>query len=97
MRIEPSNPQTNLDAVQNATASRSNARSSEAAAGTTESTAFKPTSDYLRMLQAVRELPEVRSDIVDEVSTRLQAGEIDSPQAAADAAQNILDLAQPGE
>lgn len=58
-----------------------------ASAGST----FSPTSDLTRLLQAVRDLPEVRTDVVHDVSSRAAAGELFTPQAAADTASGILD------
>lgn len=45
---------------------------------------------FTELLAALRALPDVRPEIVAAVTARLAAGELDSPQAAADTAEALL-------
>jgi hypothetical protein len=51
---------------------------------------FAPTSDLAKLLQALRELPEVREEVVYDVKFRILSGELDGPDAAADAGEQIV-------
>jgi hypothetical protein len=52
---------------------------------------FSPTTDLLRLLGAVREQPEVRSDVVAAATVRVQSGDVTAPGAASATANAILD------
>lgn len=49
-------------------------------------TGYAPTADLARLLATVRELPDVREDLVREASNRVASGELFTPQAANEAA-----------
>lgn len=51
---------------------------------------FAPTSDLAKLLQQLRELPEVREDVVYEVKFRILSGELDGPDASSDTADQIV-------
>lgn len=55
-----------------------------------EDSTFTPTPDLARLLAAVREQPEVRPDVVAEVSARLAAGDLLTPAAAAETANAVV-------
>lgn len=55
-----------------------------------EDSTFTPTPDLARLLAAVKELPEVRADVVAEVSARLAAGDLLTPAAASETAQGVV-------
>jgi hypothetical protein len=55
-----------------------------------EDSTFTPTPDLARLLAAVKSLPDVRADVVAEVSDRLATGDLLSSQAASDTAQAML-------
>lgn len=54
-------------------------------------TAFAPTGRLASLLAQVRGEPEVRSDAVREATDKLASGELDTPEAALDAARGMLD------
>jgi hypothetical protein len=54
-------------------------------------TGFAPTADLTRLLQLVNQIPDVRAEVVQEVLTRAETGELGSPQAAVDTAAAILE------
>lgn len=95
MRIEPSSGQVPVSQTQ-APAARPTTRPADGGAAT-ESATFVPTSELAGLLQAVRESPDIRADVVEAVSARLAAGELATIGAAAQTAQAIPagDLAGP--
>lgn len=52
---------------------------------------FTPTPDLLRLLSAVKDIPDVRDDVVADVTERVSSGELSSPQAATETAQALID------
>jgi hypothetical protein len=62
------------------------------ASGSTKLTeeTFTPTSDLQQLLSAVRALPDVRDDVLGEVSGRLEAGELETRTAAQETAAAFL-------
>lgn len=89
MQVNPSNSFSPVSAgsvTNNQTAATGKA---DAPAGPLSDSAFTPTGDLSRLLAQVRELPDVRADLIEQVSARLS--EAASPQAAADAAKALLD------
>ncbi len=65
-----------------------------AASGVKEAAAsggFAPTGDLSRLLSLVRAEPEVRTDVVSDVTARAATGELNTRQAATDTAAAFLD------
>jgi hypothetical protein len=52
---------------------------------------FTPTADLSKLLELVRQVPDVRTDLVQEVSARAAVGELTSREAATDTAAALLD------
>jgi hypothetical protein len=50
---------------------------------------FAPTSDLSKLLQQLRDLPEIRQDVVYDVKFRILSGELDGPDASTEAAEQI--------
>ncbi|MFM8270969.1 MAG: hypothetical protein ACKODX_01335 [Gemmata sp.] len=89
MRIDPTGiPATSSKPV--ASASRASAKGPDAAAATaTES--FALSGDLASLLALVRQAPEVRTEVIEQAAANLAAGVFDTPEAAAGAAQALLD------
>lgn len=51
---------------------------------------FQPTGDVQDLLAALRQTPSVRADVVANVTARLDAGELNTPQAKAETVNSIL-------
>jgi len=58
-----------------------------------ESNAYSPSAEWLRMLDLVRQQPEVREDRVQEVIERLRRGEYSSPESVEKTADAMLQSA----
>lgn len=98
MRIDPTgiNPQPVRSS--GSTPARGADRPADAAGpAATDPTSFTLTGDLARLLSAVRNAPEVRAEVVEATATKLAAGELDTPAAAADTARSVLDAAARGE
>jgi hypothetical protein len=52
--------------------------------------AFIPTSDLTNLVALARSAPEVRAEVVQAAAARLAAGELSTPEAAADTAKAFL-------
>ncbi len=97
MRIESGSgfPAVNTNAAsqtqqsQQAKASSATTESSSLAA--TSESRFSPTPDLQRLLAAVRELPDVRTDVVAEASNSIANGEFETRTAAVQTASAIVD------
>lgn len=90
MRINPLSPAADV------TQSGSVARPSDSpgpAAGSTGGLA--PSSELLQLQATLRQVPDVRPDLLREVAQRLAAGEYRKPQALVGAVKAMLD-SQPG-
>ena len=92
MRIEPTNvntpaPPPPLEGGSKVTAGKVTVREGEAAQATT---AFSPTADLSKLLDLVRQVPDVRADVVQDVSARAAAGELATRTAATDTATALL-------
>ncbi len=64
---------------------------SEAKPAAEPQTSFAPTTDLSQLLAAVKQLPDVRDDVVQGVADRLTSGELATPAAAQETAQAALD------
>ncbi len=97
MRIEPTSGQPPVTQTQS-TAARPGARPAEG--GATEPATFTPTAELAGLLQAVQASPDIRTDVIESVTARLNAGELATIQAAQEAAKAALstgDLNPPAE
>lgn len=54
-------------------------------------TGFTPTADLTRLLELVKQIPDIRADVIQQVLAKAEAGELTSPQAALDTAAAVLD------
>jgi hypothetical protein len=59
--------------------------------GASATTAFSPTADLSKLLDLVRQTPDVRADVVQDVIARAATGELDSRTAATDTAAALLE------
>jgi hypothetical protein len=95
MRIDPSTTFTPAAANTSGTVAqpgvaKSSSRDGEASAVGGVS-GFTPTADLARLLSAAKELPDVRADVVQEVSGRVASGELFTPAAASDTAAAMIE------
>jgi len=93
MRIESSLPVT-TPAVNATAEGGSKVGMSKAAprdADGTDAAGFNPTSDLTQLLALVKQAPDVRADVVQDVQGRAAAGELTSRTAAVDTAAALLD------
>lgn len=67
----------------------SSASSAPAAAPAEAVSQYSQTSDLNRLMTLVKNAPEVRPDVVSDVSTKMAIGELMSSSAAADTANKI--------
>jgi hypothetical protein len=89
MRIEPTGtPPLTSKPVESAP--RTAAPSAAPAGGAGEAESFALSADLAALLTAVKQAPEVRADVIESVAARLAVGEMDTPEAAADAARALL-------
>lgn len=65
-------------------------RDGEVAAGNATN-GFSPTADLARLLSAVKSLPDVRTDVVQDVSARVATGEVFTQSAASETASALLE------
>jgi hypothetical protein len=63
----------------------------DAKGGTVTGTSFSPTTDLAKLLAAVKELPDVRTDVAAEAAGRVGTGELLTQLAAAETAQAAID------
>lgn len=97
MRIEPTNLSgptplpAQVEGGSKVTAGKTAAREGE---GTQATTAFSPTADLSKLLELVRQVPDVRADVVQDVTTRAAVGELASRTAATDTAAALLNAGQ---
>jgi hypothetical protein len=63
---------------------------SSASGAVSESNSFTPTGELAALLSAVRQAPEVRTDAIESVASRLASGELETPEAAADTARTLI-------
>ena len=77
-----------LEGGSKVTAGKGTVREGESAPATT---AFSPTADLSKLLELVRQVPEVRADVVQDVTARAAAGELTTRAAATDTAAALLD------
>ncbi len=93
MRIEPTNVSTPtplpapLEGGSKVTAGKVSVREGDAAQATTT---FSPTADLSKLLELVRQVPDVRADVVQDVTARAAAGELATRTAATDTAAVLL-------
>jgi hypothetical protein len=93
MRIEPTNVNTpaplpaQLEGGSKVTAGKVTVREGDTAQATT---AFSPTADLSKLLELVRQVPDVRADVVQDVTTRTAIGELATRTAATDTAAALL-------
>ena len=92
MRVEnnPINP--SISSVQTPQVANPATSSTDAAGTSTETTSFTPTSDLTRLLSQVHSIPDVRTEVIDNIESRVASGEFSSPTAAAETAQSMLAL-----
>jgi hypothetical protein len=90
MRIEPTGtPPVAPKAVDSAP--RPGTKATDSAPGTAgDAGSFSLSNDLTALLAAVRQTPDVRTEVIDSAAANLAAGVFDSPQAAADAAKALL-------
>lgn len=89
MRIEP----TGIPAITSKpveSAPRTAAKATDAASGG-EAESFALSADLASLLASVRQLPEVRAEVIESAAANLAAGVFDTPEAAAGAANALLD------
>lgn len=93
MQITPSGTYPRPARVTPETATRAvDQPSTGVAAPAQESGAFTPTADLSRLLDTMRQTPDVRPGVVSSAADRLASGQLTTPEAARDAARAMLDF-----
>ena len=82
--------QTSLSPTQQTSGAAPAAREAQTDAAAEPNDAYTPSAEWLRLIEQVRQEPEIREDRVREAIQRLQSGEYFSPAAAAKTADAIL-------
>lgn len=67
----------------------------DTSAGPIASAGFQPSPDRVKWSQALRDLPDVRADVVAAAAHRLRAGEVLSSSSPDETAQAVLGLLSP--
>jgi hypothetical protein len=90
MRIEPTgSPPIAPKAV--GSAPRAAAAAEPATGNVGDAESFALSGDLAALLAAVKQLPEVRAEVIESAAAQLAAGVFDAPEAAAGAAKALLD------
>ena len=66
-----------------------------AVAVTAEEEAHTPAPEFVRMMDIISQIPQVRQEVVGEVARRLAGGELQTPEAADETVQAILSAELP--
>ncbi len=92
MRIEPTGVPPVAPNTVGAAPRATTGKTPEVGAGVGEATeSFAQSADLAALLAAVRQAPEVRADVIESAAAQLAAGTFDTPAAAAEAANTLLD------
>jgi hypothetical protein len=94
MRIDPSTSYTPLTTgtASGAASTAGTARTASAGeAAAVAETGFSPTADLTRLIQLVKDIPDIRADVIQEVLAKAEAGDLTSQQAALDTAAAVID------
>jgi len=97
MHIDPVTPRLYSENLTGATGSRPADKGPEPSSGPAGPAGFEPSPDRVKWAQALRDLPDVRADVVADAARRLRAGEVLSPSSPEETAQSVLGLLGPGE
>ena len=95
MRIDGASVSQTILGLNQTNASRDNAKSSDATTAADGASSFDPTSDFLGLLDNLRQLPPVREEVVGEVARRLANGELLTPAARDQTVGSILETTLP--
>ena len=90
MRVENNNP--SVGSVQTPQVTNPTTSNTDAAGSSTEAASFTPTSKLTHLLSQVHTIPDPRTEVIDNIVSRVASGEFSSATAAAEAVQNMLDL-----
>lgn len=91
MQISGSLPAKTSETLATDQTQRVGGKAEEAKAPAEKKSSFAPTTDLKQLLAAVKQLPDVRDDVVQSVSARANSGELTTPAAAQDTANAALD------
>jgi hypothetical protein len=94
MHIDPVTPRLYSENLAGA-GSRPADQASETSGGPAAADGFQPSPDRLRWSQTLRDLPDVRADVVADAARRLRAGEVLTPSSPDETAQAVLGLLGP--
>jgi hypothetical protein len=97
MHIDPVTPRLYSENLAGATGSRPADKTPEPSGGPAAPAGFEPSPDRLKWTQALRDLPDVRADVVADTARRLRAGEVLSPSSPEETAQAVLGQLAGGE
>ena len=90
MRVDGFPGQINLGDLSGPKANRDSAGDPASASPLTATETFQPTGDVQSLLDALRQTPLVRPEVIAEVAGRLNAGELNTPKAKAETVTAIL-------
>jgi hypothetical protein len=92
MRVDSATNFTPVTTAQTAGTAKVAPRDADtAAAAAAADTGFSPTGDLSRLLQMVKQIPDVRGEVIMDVLNRASSGDLTSPQAALDTASAVAD------
>ncbi|WP_020473838.1 hypothetical protein [Zavarzinella formosa] len=94
MRINPYSSQPPVDSVTSGTNSAKSKPASTSVTETSETDGFSRSSALSGLIGSLRDLPDVRSDVLAGVQAKIDAGQLTTSSAYAEAAANIDDSAK---
>jgi hypothetical protein len=91
MKIDCNNiPQSSINSAQHLAGTAPNARDGQAADASTSTDTYTPSAEWSRLLDLVKNEPEIRPDRISSVMDRIKSGEYFSSFSAAATAQAMI-------
>lgn len=91
MRVDPAGAPAPIQQPNASTPARPAVRPAEAHTSPLDGAAFALTAQLAQLLATVQAHPEVRPEVIQSVAARMAAGELATPEAAAETAKAMLD------
>lgn len=91
MRVDPAGTHQPIQQANAGNPVRSSGRGTEAHTSSLDGAAFALTAQLAQLLATVRALPEVRTEVIESVASRLASGELTTPEAAAETAKAMFE------
>lgn len=90
MRVDPTGSQSPITKTTANPAPRTAGKATAATGSTPDTGTFTLTDELAGLLDAVRQAPDTRADVIEAAAARLASGEFNTPEAATDAARTLL-------